>query len=137
MALSFIGGGNQSNRRKPPTLTLPLRLTCLLLECVDKLDSLSYSFTSISFFLLIHCIIYKEVCTANTWSNKAFSTLLKDTVESWIYWKAWVRFMVFNATFNNISVILWQSVLLWIQWKSIIQSISKLSSSCQQWYFFI
>ena len=25
---------------------------------------------------------------------------------------AWFRFMVFNATFNNISVILWQSVLL-------------------------
>ena len=24
----------------------------------------------------------------------------------------WFRFMVFNATFNNISVILWQSVLL-------------------------
>ena len=24
----------------------------------------------------------------------------------------WVRLMVFNATFNNISVILWQSVLL-------------------------
>jgi hypothetical protein len=25
---------------------------------------------------------------------------------------AWFRFMGFNATFNNISVILWQSVLL-------------------------
>ena len=25
---------------------------------------------------------------------------------------AWVRFMVFNATFNNISVISWRSVLL-------------------------
>jgi len=24
----------------------------------------------------------------------------------------WFRFMVFNATFNNLSVILWQSVLL-------------------------
>jgi hypothetical protein len=25
---------------------------------------------------------------------------------------AWFRFMVFNATFNNISVISWRSVLL-------------------------
>ena len=31
--------------------------------------------------------------------------------KSIIYWN-WVRVMVFNATFNNISVISWWSVLL-------------------------
>ena len=29
-----------------------------------------------------------------------------------IYGELWVRVMVFNATFNNISVVSWQSVLL-------------------------
>jgi hypothetical protein len=29
-----------------------------------------------------------------------------------IYMTVWFRFMVFNATFNNISVISWRSILL-------------------------
>jgi hypothetical protein len=29
-----------------------------------------------------------------------------------MYWLVWFGFVVFNATFNNISVILWRQVLL-------------------------
>ena len=35
-------------------------------------------------------------------------TVLKDLFLSWV----WFRFMVFYATFSNISVISWRSVLL-------------------------
>ena len=38
--------------------------------------------------------------------------LLFNKAWIWMIWFSLVRFMVFNATFNNISVISWQSVLL-------------------------
>ena len=41
----------------------------------------------------------------------------------------WARVMVFNATFNNISVILWQPVLLVEQTTDLPQVTDKLSST--------
>jgi len=40
--------------------------------------------------------------------------------------------MRFNATFNNISVISWQSVLCWCQWEE-----SCLSNSLVLWFHFL
>jgi hypothetical protein len=47
------------------------------------------------------------------WQKKSFRllfTMIKEVILLFDW--AWVRFMVFNATFNNISVISWWSVLL-------------------------
>ena len=37
---------------------------------------------------------------------------MKAIMLGFIYGELWVRVMVFNATFNNISVVSWQSALL-------------------------
>ena len=57
-------------------------VTCLSMDCSTKQISSS------------HCNV---VCTSNDIAYK---------------WLTWVRVMVFNDTFNNISVISWRSVLL-------------------------
>ena len=56
--------------------------------------------------------IAKKAC--NTHIPKPYSLRVPNKPEfrTSYQFKVWFRFMVFNATFNNISVILWWSVLL-------------------------
>jgi len=45
-------------------------------------------------------------------TSKVKVTILKESQVNFVRLLVWFRFMVFNATFNNISVISWQLVLL-------------------------
>jgi len=56
-------------------------------------------------------LIKEHELRAVVWLSLSFIWL--DKIEkTWPDKTSWVRVMVFNATFNNISVISWQSVLL-------------------------
>ena len=52
---------------------------------------------------------FNYLCTLFKYKFDSLSTL-DGSIKYWIGWCG--RFMVFNATFNNISVISWRSVLL-------------------------
>ena len=74
------------------------------LVCLSvKLDSLLCSFTFIS-------VVCKLVLLRNTTQNIAIETKIAKIMIGPCH--AMVSVVVFNATFNNISVIMWQSVLL-------------------------
>jgi hypothetical protein len=55
------------------------------------------------------CIDYGKYCLVSVYSEKQTMTTLKLCSHS--VHVHWLRVMVFNATFNNISVISWRSVL--------------------------
>jgi hypothetical protein len=51
-------------------------------------------------------------------SNAAHGDVYLIPVSSYFSFRVWILVMVFNATFNNMSAILWRSVLLGENWST-------------------
>jgi hypothetical protein len=59
--------------------------------------------------------IFWYICVSEIWPDKVVAfggSLTRETTVMCIMSNHWIMFMVFNASFNNISVISWWSVLL-------------------------
>ena len=122
MVVSFIGGGNRSTQRQPPTYlfdSYSFYFHFHFCDCIDRCNS-------------IYCMILKKKATSNdflssfagtggnvAWLPTNISGLLALDISSILFCtekkedqNRWFRLIVFNATSNDISVISWQSVLL-------------------------
>ena len=81
-------------------------------KIVSELNFLYLSLTFlVSYHVLLKWVFSKYMASVvNLWDK---TNVLNFSFSFWhVCEKPLVRFMVFNATFNNISVISWQSVLL-------------------------
>ena len=108
--VSFIGGGNWRTRGKSTDL----------LQVTDKLDHIMFYSPPWSRFELTTTVAICTDCIGSCKFNYHTITIISEfkffinaLMLDLATWKTkWVRVMVFNATFNNISIIWWQSVLL-------------------------
>ena len=86
-------------------------LTCVIVTCTIPVNSVTI--WSLNYFFLILYKIPFIACWLVSSSDKSlvsFELLGGGNLSNFQDW--WSRVMVFNSTFNNISVILWWSVLL-------------------------
>ena len=123
MADSFIGGGTRSTRRKPLTVTCRKSLTnysYFQLILIINQSKINNYFFFIVYFRVIYYPTYKDFPIKANWGSTYHMLFWGSTYHMLLYpWLLYpwlfgcsVGLMVSNATFNNISVILWRSVLL-------------------------
>ena len=88
-------------------LEIHLQFVCQLICQVWDLQG-----KTVNINLLLWIIYYKQNHNISYLKNKIFYTVYSVRYIYWIQICLFVCFVVFNATFNNISAISWRSVLL-------------------------
>ena len=93
-----------------PVSTLQLSMVVLILTNGSKIDNKDIIILTVGSVITVLCFLIGYLCVSslvkygNTVSDQGSAIVSKDII---IY-----RVMVFDATFNNISVMSWQSVVL-------------------------
>jgi hypothetical protein len=97
MSISYIGGGKQCIQRKTHWQTLSYKIVSSTPCITNNFSCDRYWFVLLDKIQLPYTIMVISITKLPL---------------RYIKYRLGVRVMVFNATFNNISVILWRSVLL-------------------------